>query len=484
MRFNDSDAVLAACNAVEPGSSWTEERPRPAGVLPDLLAPSEGPTISLGSRRLCTDPTKRIGHKRGEHLVIDTYDNPVIGCIEWRRVTFYKDRSANQPKKQEPRSTDGNLTRGSFNGYMSPATRRKVRKIVSTWMRSILLYRAEIKRRYDPGRAYPVMVTVTLPSDQVHRDAEITRSCFGPFIQALKRQHGIEHYFWRAESQENGRIHYHVLTDRYIRHEDLQVAWNKAVNKLGYVDRYREQSGKVEPPSTEVHAIREKVQDKKTGAWITVDPVEYLLDYLMDMPQPIEEEPSEKDQEPKPRKLIGRYRHKDGRIEEYTARPIDGRVWGMSDSLRSIREPRAQASVRLVTALEKARGEGKLRRVDNDHATMYFGDVSLVLGRDHPGMWQLIKSHYVNVFAHLYQDQLPKDYVRGRTFFDPADLWMDLQDFALYNRDPAELDVEEDQQAEEELMIWAWVNMDGQRVHRNLRTIFERWPLLKKYGTA
>ena len=436
--------------------------------------------MSLGSRRLCTDPASRVNRKRGEWAVIDGYDQPVIACIEWKRVTFYRDRSANKPKNQEPRTTDQNLTRGIFNGYMSPATRRKVRKSVSTWIRSIMLYRAEIKKRWDPGRAYPVFVTVTLPSAQIHPDREITRRCFGPFIESLKRHHGIEHYFWRAESQDNGRIHYHLLTDRYIRHEDLQLLWNRYANKLGYVDRYFAESGSITPPSTEVHAVRNKVKDKHTGQWKEVDPVDYLLDYVMDTPQPEPLPPDATNDERHNRKLIGRYRAPDGTVKEYETRPIDGRVWGMSDSLRAIREPRAQASVRLITALEQARGTGALRRFDNDHATMYFGDVSLVLGRAHRGMWSLIKSHYVQVFAHLYPRQLPAQYIRGKTFLHPLDLWIDLQHFALYHRTPDPLDEEETRQAESEALTWHWITIDGVRMHRSLQWILEHYPYLRK----
>lgn len=414
--------------------------------------------------------------------MIDAYENPIIACIEWRRVTFYRERSPKPRDKDKPTSTDANLTRGIFNGYMSPATRRKVRKSISTWIRAIMLYRAEIKRRYDPGRAYPVFITVTLPSDQVHPDKEITRKCLGPFLEWLKRSHGMEHYFWRAESQENGRIHYHILTDRYIRGEDLQAAWNKCVNKLGYVDRYYEATGEASPPSTEVHRITDKVKDKKTGEWRSVDPVDYLLDYVMDTPTPEPMDPNEPEEKQGPRKLIGRWHKKDGTVVEYTARAIDGRVWGMSDSLREIREPRAQASVRLVTALEEARSRDVIRRFDNDHATLYFGDIAVTLGRAHPGMWQLIKAYYVNVFAHLYPAQLPPEYVRGRSFFHPTDLWIDLQEFALYHREEPEIDLDEAAQEEEELTTWLWINLGGHRVHRTLHSIFNQYPALKKYG--
>lgn len=316
-----------------------------------------------------------------------------------------------------------------------------MRKIVSTWVRSIMLYRAEIKRRYDPGRAYPVFLTVTLPSDQIHTDAVINRACLQPFLQVLKRHHGIEQYFWRAEAQENGRIHFHILTDRYIDKQDLQIAWNKCVNALGYVDRYFEATGEANPPSTEVHRVRDQIKDRKTGQMRSVDPVDYLLEYVMDAAKLEPSDPAADSNEPQPRRLVGRYRAPDGTIITYFTRPITGRVWGMSDALRSIREPRAEASYRLVIALEQAKEAGILRRVDQDHATMYFGPVALVIGRAHRGMWQLIKDYYINIFGHLYPAQLPAQYLQDHALQDPTNLWLDLQHFATYTRIPPPIEV-------------------------------------------
>lgn len=308
-----------------------------------------------------------------------------------------------------------------------------------------MLYRAEVKRKYDPGRAYPVFLTVTLPSDQVHSDAEINRRCLQPFLQHLKRDYEIENYFWRAEAQANGRVHFHILVDRYIPKRVLQLTWNLCTNALGYLDRYFEATGSVTPPSTEVHRIKERVQDRKTGKWRTVDPVDYLLDYVMDTPTPEEPEPkpegangttdqSSTSNDEKPRKLIGRIRKADGTIETYETRAISGRVWGMSDSLRDIREPRAEATVEMVTALEKAKESGLLRRVDQEHATMYFGPVGLVLSRAQHSAWMLVKSYYLQVFGYLYPAQLPSDYVRDNPPMDPRNLWIDFENAALYHR--------------------------------------------------
>lgn len=439
------------------------------GVLPTLDPGARVPSMSLGTPRLCNDRTSP-AHSTTIKEALSGYDGSTpIACIEWQRVTFYREAIRSKKPPTPSLFRDQNLTRGDFNGYMSPATRRKVRKIASTWIRSIMLYRAEVKKRWDPGRAYPVFLTLTLPHEQIHTDAEINRKCLQPFLQRLKRDYEIENYFWRAEAQENGNLHYHLLIDRYIPKRYLQISWNNCVDALGYLERYFYDTGSLTPPSTEVHRIRDKVMDRKTGKWKTVDPVDYLLEYVMDTPTPEEpvtdaegregpEDQSVKDQSVKPRKLIGRYRASDGSIQEYVTRPISGRVWGMSDTLREIREPRAEATVDMVTALEKAKNKGLLRRVDLEHATMYFGPVGLVLSRASASSWALIKEYYLHVFGHLYPAQLPREYLERHPPIDPRNLWIDLDNSALYHR----LQLEQDSPAFETAAdLEAW--MDQQR---------------------
>lgn len=420
-------------------------RREPLGVLPILDQGAALPSMSLGTARLCNDQGSPVPDTDFSRAISGADGTTPIACIEWQRVTFYREQIKSKSSNYTQLIKEANLTRGQFNGYMSPATRRKVRKSVSTWIRSIMLYRAEVKRRYDPGRAYPVFLTLTLPTAQTHTDAEINRACLQPFLTRLKRDYEIENYFWRAEAQENGNLHYHLLVDRYIPKRYLQLAWNLSIEALGYLTKYFEESGSLTPPSTEVHRIRDKVKDRKTGKWKQIDPVDYLLDYVMDTPQPEPDDPSATNEAgpgapvdpnapPPPKKLIGRYRKSDGTIDTYITRPITGRVWGMSDTLRDIREPRAEATVGMVTALEEAKNKGLLRRVDLEYATMYFGPVGLVLARASRAHWALIKDYYLQVFGHLYPKQLPPDYLRDHPPHDPRNLWLDFESTAFYHR--------------------------------------------------
>jgi hypothetical protein len=70
--------------------------------------------------------------------------------------------------------------------------------------------------------------------------------------------------------------------------------------------------------------------------------------------------------------------------------------------------------------------------VDLEHATIYFGKVSVILGRAHPGMWAVVKQYYLQVFGHLYPAQLPPEHLRRFPPMDPVGLWVDLETFGFH----------------------------------------------------
>lgn len=131
---------------------------------------------------------------------------------------------------------------------------KKLKKSVSN-----LLCIARTKRVFDTvtKKSFKFRVnfiTLTLPSDQIHSDKEIKKVCFEPFIELLSKVDKMELYCWKAERQVNGNLHFHLVTDVYIHYMDLRNRWNKAINKLGYVDRFYLKHGHYNPNSTDVHA--------------------------------------------------------------------------------------------------------------------------------------------------------------------------------------------------------------------------------------
>lgn len=95
-------------------------------------------------------------------------------------------------------------------------------------------------------------ITLTLPSKQQHSDIQITKYCVNPFLSYARKMWGVRHYIWKKELQQNGNLHYHFVTDRYIDHQVLRRTWNRIVNQgkvtdpkaedvapFDYVDRYK-----------------------------------------------------------------------------------------------------------------------------------------------------------------------------------------------------------------------------------------------------
>lgn len=81
-------------------------------------------------------------------------------------------------------------------------------------------------------------VTLTLSSEQVHDDEVIKKELLDQFLLEVKRKYRVTVYFWRAEKQRNGNIHFHILVNRFIPWYAVRAIWNRIQNKLGYVDRY------------------------------------------------------------------------------------------------------------------------------------------------------------------------------------------------------------------------------------------------------
>ena len=99
------------------------------------------------------------------------------------------------------------------------------------------------------------MVTLTLSSKQIHTDNEIKNKLLNQFLVELRYKHKCQFYLWRAESQGNGNIHFHIITDKYIPWNELRNGWNRIQNKLGYVDRFNEKYKGKTPNSTDIHSI-------------------------------------------------------------------------------------------------------------------------------------------------------------------------------------------------------------------------------------
>ena len=125
------------------------------------------------------------------------------------------------------------------NGSVSITAKRKMNKALD-----YLLFITNQKTAHSnfSGKGFKfkiAFVTLTLPSVQIHTDNEIKSKCLNQLLIEIKKYHHVKNYIWRAEKQKNGNIHFHIIVDKFINHQELRDRWNRITNKLGYVDRYR-----------------------------------------------------------------------------------------------------------------------------------------------------------------------------------------------------------------------------------------------------
>lgn len=126
-------------------------------------------------------------------------------------------------------------------GSVSKIAKRKLTRALDYLL--ILTNEKRVSTHYT-GRSYRfkiAFVTLTLPSKQAHSDKEIKNKCLNQFLIELKKNYHTKNYIWRAEKQKNGNLHFHIIVDKFIPHQELRDRWNRIINKLGYIDRYREE---------------------------------------------------------------------------------------------------------------------------------------------------------------------------------------------------------------------------------------------------
>lgn len=168
-----------------------------------------------------------------------------------------------------------------------PGSRKRLRECLARWFDTVTLAHDFLRVPVVPLRKH-TFVTLTLSSRQIHCDKTIKRECLNHFLIYLNRHYGVRNYVWKAELQKNGNIHYHIITDKFIPHQELRELWNTAQNRLSYVDMFDHSN----PNSTDIHSLQR---------------VKNVMAY------------------------VGKYMSKN-----ITQRPICGHAWGRSDNLQKL----------------------------------------------------------------------------------------------------------------------------------------------------
>jgi len=243
---------------------------------------------------------------------------------------------------------------------MSKETQKKIRSFMCVWSRSIEVYNRLMKGNIVGHPRKMVFITLTIAKKQAHSDKYMKKNMLGRFMQQLKRKYGICHYFWRAEAQKNGNLHFHILTDSYIHKSAVNYEWDLIQYDYNYLDERPVYSINYGSPSTKIEAPR-------ADGNVAIYCVKYCL-------------------------------------KEDGYRRIDGRMWGCSSSLKDLEAfemPMTSELLSVILSLLKS------PIIDGEASVFY----DIYFGNVYFNMWLKSKefqyesdSFHYNAYLMLYDD--------------------------------------------------------------------------------
>lgn len=249
----------------------------------------------------------------------------------WQSLLF----SAIDPESNETKKEQNQL---AYTGELTKSARKKLKEAcevlyaVSTSKKVYL----EAQKKSILFRLGLCTLTLSAPQGTI-TDREIKKELLEPFLRHYRNK-GLINYVWKAERQENGNVHFHIISDYFFDKTDLTNYWNKLQAKLGFIENFYKKHGHRNPPSTNV----KKVKTKK-GLVI------YLLKYML--------KPAEK----------GKQLEAGREIDKASV----GKIWDCSINLKIKNDTSQVIEDWQFELLQKADDEGKLKRIDSDYCTIY-----------------------------------------------------------------------------------------------------------------
>lgn len=249
----------------------------------------------------------------------------------------------------------------AYNGYMSKNTINHVKKLLTTWTNCIYRFKKNQAGIIVDKKPYLTFVTLTLSSKQAHSDNDVKRKCLTPFIQELIRVYGVQYYFWRAESQKNGNIHFHMVIDSYIHWKQLRDLWNKHQESLKYITEYTLKTGKDDPNSTDVHKLQ-KIRNVAN----------YVCKYV---------------------------------TKDTDERQIKGRIWGCSEALHTCKPYSMILHHTDEIIIDKLKEVATPREVKTDNFHYFGCKVYEFLEKYFPETFKKVLKHHNDLYYNLYSNE-------------------------------------------------------------------------------
>ena len=264
--------------------------------------------------------------------------NPTF-IVVWRQLAErhthnrYNFHDDNTPKEKKT----------TYQGEITPHSRRRLNKAIQ-----LLLDITEPRWILNPvtkkrQKFHLAFWTLTLSAPQYFKsDSDIKKQLLEPFLRKMRKK-GLRNYIWKAELQQNGNIHFHLLTDFFLPYTVIRDTWNNCQSRLGYIDDFERRFGHRDPNSTDVRAV-------KSGSSIA----SYLSKYML--------KPTEKNKQQK--------------LSPVEAEKRKGKVWDCSQNLKIRNQHYDFLTDNLYSILRQLEASKTIRAHHEEFFKLFFIDKS------------------------------------------------------------------------------------------------------------
>lgn len=196
------------------------------------------------------DRQKANSRKHKPARVLTITHNPTYAVLRFKRIDGEKD-STRKPDAFKIKSE-----------IQSVKSQTRIKNAIN-WM---LLF-ADVKRCYSKKgwinkqgtlqhnfHFRLAFLTLTLPDKQKHSDEFIKEHLLQPFLYWLTRYYQAL-YVWKAETQLNGRLHFHLTIDTYVPWQSVRAKWNSLLSKHGYCKVFQDGSNDKGDAATQIKAV-------------------------------------------------------------------------------------------------------------------------------------------------------------------------------------------------------------------------------------
>lgn len=290
-------------------------------------------------------------------------------------ISLYSLPEKRSKKTVAQKLNEKNLKNNSTSGLISYKANKRVRDAMN-W----LIYFSDEKSYYNRKQKKRIkfrlsFTTLTLSSPQSVSDNQIKSLFLNQILTQLRTDYQVKHYFWRAEAQINGNIHFHIVCDKFIPWSELRNKWNNIQNKLGYIDSFKEHHKHKNPNSVDVHEVSniknlpaylaEYCTKQTKGALYT--PCKWQNGKLVEAKNP--ENWQLEDTPYYVKNAVGK------KIKRHSVRIIFGKQWGLSQSLSQVKAASYIRDAWLDAEIRKIRSAFAGKVFVNDYVTSIYVSV-------------------------------------------------------------------------------------------------------------